>query len=631
MSDGPPKIHKSIIGNRDSSNVFIKNKWWGQDDEHIYQSVFAVVGKIETAQAYLDTHNRRYASLYQNVDLIGFGFSSRQLPSIQQNRVTLNVVKSCVDTATAKIAKNKPRPLFLTDDGDFGLQKKAKNLTKYIDGLFESAKVYQIAQKVFVDACVFGTGAMKVYVDDENAIQVERVLINEIVVDDSEALYGEPRQLHQRRLISRDVLLDMFPEHEDIIKVASNRPTQGATPQNDSDNVMVIESWHLPSGKGAEDGKRTICIDSGTLQAEPYKKNYFPFVFMRWSNKLTGFWGMGLAEELVGIQFEITKMMRNIQLAQHLMAVPRVFVENGSMVNTAHINNEIGGIVKYTGAIPQFGTAPAMPPEIYQHLENLYKKAYEITGISMLSASAKKPGGLDSGVALREFQDIETERFIITGQRYETLFMDLARICIDMSRDIYGKSKKLSVTVKGKNFIEQIAWREVDMADDKFMMQVFPTSALPSTPAGKLQSIQELVSAGFVQKEYAMSLLGYPDLEEFVSLQTAALDDIRMLIDQMLNHGEYEPPEPFMNLDLALQITHSSYLKAKTKKGVSETNLQLLRTFMDDILVLKQASQTPAAPPAQDPNAASAGPVAPGASPPPAELAPMQGAPVPTN
>jgi hypothetical protein len=591
---------KTEYYNNESPVLEIKNKWWGVDPKSAFQHTFGVVQAIETNQNYRQIQNLKYARLYSNMELLGFYgtlFSRTANSPVMSNRVTLNVIKACVDTAASKISKNKPRPMFLTSGGNFKQQRRAKQLTKYMDGAFEAANLYNIAQLIFTDAGVMGTGAIKFYKDEANArICAERVLIDEIIVDDAEGMYGHPRQLHQRKYIHREVLLDMFPKHKNMIMAA----TGGVKGENSSttaaDLIKVIESWHLPSGKDAGDGKHLICIENCTLFSEDYKKSYFPFVFYRWSPRLVGFFGAGLAEELIGIQVEINKLLRTIQLAQHQMAVPRVFVENSSMVNTSHLTNEISGIVKYTGTAPIFGVAPSMSPEVYAHLENLYRKAFEITGVSQMSATSKKPSGLNSGAALREYSDIESERFIVAGQRWEQMFMEAAEIIVDLSRDMFTDNKNLKVKVKGSKFLETIKWSEVDMEDDQFVMRVFPTSILPSTPSGKLAMIQELMTSGFIEKAQAMSLLDFPDLQSFMNLQNAAIDDINMLLEKMIENGEYNSPEPYMNLKLAINMTQSAYLRAKTE-SVPEERLELLRTFMDDCNDILASAEQPSMPP----------------------------------
>jgi hypothetical protein len=586
-------IQTEYVGNSEGV-LNPKARWWLEADGDIYKSSWEIVNNIENNQTFLKAAFARYAALYSNMEFLGLSarmFSRTALNSFFNNRLALNVIKSCTDSATSKIAKNRPRPLFLTEDGDYSQQRKAKQLTKFMEGLFDEMNVYEKAQRCFTDACVFGFGLLKPYIED-GKIKCDRVLPEEISVDEADGIYGEPQQIHQTKYYTRDILVEMFPEHEHKIMSAMSFVRADLAYRSAADQIAVRESWHLKSGEKAKDGKHVICIENCTLFAEEYTKCYFPFIVFRWNPRLHGFWGMGLAEELVGIQLEINKILSNIQRAIHLIGVPRIWVENGSQVNTGMLNNEIGAMYKYTGTPPVFQTAASMSADVYQHLENLYTKAYQITGISQLSASSVKPSGVNSAVAMREYQDIESERFMNVGQRYERSFIELAKICVDLARDLYTGENNLEVKVTAGKFIQSIKWSEVDIADDKYMVRVFPTSLLPSQPQGKLSQIQELVQAGFIGKEDAISLLDFPDLDSFVSLQTASKDNIMMMIENMIDKGGYETPEPFINLQMAITMTQSSYLKARMN-SVPEERLELLRRFMSECNDMVTAAQPP--------------------------------------
>lgn len=557
----------------------IKSRWWNTKENETYMHVFAVVKRINETQSNRGFENIKYARLYQNMDLVSLqpGIYTRIAApeNYLTNRITLNVVKSCIDTAASKISKNKPRPIFLTTEGNYSQQTRAKQLTNYMDGLFDDLRIYEKAQKIFVASCVFGDGVLHFY-KDNGKVACEPVLIDELTVDDQEGMYGEPRQLHRTKYISRDVLIDMFPDFKKEIKAAS---PMNPTLQTASDMVKVIESYHLPSGENATDGKHVISIENATLLYEDYKKSYFPFLFWKWSPRLLGFFGQGLAEELAGIQLEINKILRNIQIAQHLMSVPRIFLENTSQVVTAHLNNDIGAVVKYSGNAPTFGVAPAMSAEVYNHLENLYRKAYEISGISQLSAQSKKPAGITAAVALRELNDIESERFMVVSQRWEQMFLDAAAIAIDLTEDLFVENKKLGIKASNTKFIETVNWKDVRMDKDSYVMRVYPTALLPTQPAGRLQTVQELLQAGFLGKEEALQLLDFPDTPQAISLQTASRENVLKMIDTMLNKGEYMPPEPFMDLSQAVQLAQQSYLKARNENA-NDDRLELLRRFM---------------------------------------------------
>lgn len=581
-----------IQGNYESPNMY----WWKLDEEKIHESVFSKVNHLEDSQSHRSSDNLRHMKLYGNYEALGLHHYNQARVETSYNsnhRVTLNVVKNMIDTVVSKITKNRPKATFLTDGGDWSMQSKAKKLTKFVEGQFQSCKFYETASMAFQDACIFGTGAIKIYKDDKT-IKAERVFIDEIIIDDAESYYSEPRQLHQKKYVHKDVLKEMFPEHKGHIDAAnSNEKFYGS--HANQDMILVVESWHLPSGKDADDGLHAICIDNKTLFSEEYKKNYFPFVFIRWGKRPVGFFGVGLSEELAGIQLEINKILKTIQISMHLTSIPKVFVEASSKVVTAHLNNKIGGVIKYVGTKPSYESVSAVPQDLFMHLDRLYNRAFEIAGVSQLSAQSSKPSGLDSGRALREFSDIESERFQYVSRRYQESFIEAAEIFVDLARDLYNEKGELTVKVKGDKFLETINWKDVDMEEDKYMLSVFPTSSLSSTPSGRLQDVQELIQAGMIEPKEGLKLLDFPDLESYLNRTNAALEDIERMIELMIDKGEYQSPEPYQDLQTGIKMMQQAYLLYRTQNAPEE-RLDLFRRWIEDANELIVRAATPEQP-----------------------------------
>lgn len=577
-----------------------KDKWWMSKGNDLAQNVTAFVSHTDKQQSYRSSDNLKYAKLYGNYEILGldaYSYSRSNTAYNTSHRVTMNVVQSMIDTVVSKITKNKPRPNFLTEGGDFSLQQKAKKLTKFVDGIFGSTKYYAKSEKAFLDACIFGTGAIKIFTAN-GEIKCERVFIEELKVDDTEAYYSEPRQIHQVKYIHKDVLMGMFPKQAKLIEMADH--TQDNYPNSNSQlrtrqMIKVTESWRLPSHKKANDGKHAITINELTLLDEKYEKSYFPFVFLRWGDRPVGFFGQGLAEQLMGLQLEINKILRTIQVSMHLVSVPKLLVEASSKIVTAHLNNKIGGIIRYAGTPPSYAQLGSIPPDLFSHLDRLYARAYEISGISQLSAQSSKPSGLDSGKALREFSHIESERFLSVARRYEASFIEAAEKMIDMARDLHKSNKDLKIKAKGSKFIETIKWSEVDMEEDKYMLDIFPASSLSQTPAGRLQDVQDLMAAGFIGREDGLKLLDFPDLEAANNMLNADAQNLDRIIEKMIDDGEYFPPEPYQNLENAVRKMQQAYLMFRMQ-GAPESRLELLRQYMEDAqgLIVKASQQGPA-------------------------------------
>lgn len=578
--------------------------WWtAKKPDDLYNNVHGYLQYLAKNQGHRSVRNMRNVKLYGNFDssgLQGFNVARKEQSGAAANRVTLNVVRSMVDTVVSKITKNKPVPTFLTSGGQWSDQRRAKKLSKFVEGQFYACKIYEKRAQTFKDSCIFGTGVLKIY-KSQGDIKAERVYPAEIIVDDVEGFYGDPRQLHQTKFVHKDSLIANYPKHKTAIENVNVNTTKynSLQPQH-SDLVLVVESWKRPSKPGANDGRHSITIENEVLFDEPYKKDYFPFVFDRWNVTPFGFYGQGLADQLDGLQLEINKLLRTIQVSMHLVSVPKLFVEAGSKIVSSHLDNKIGGIIKYAGAPPQPGQLGAIPRELFSHLDYLYSRSYEITGISQLASQSTKPVGLNSGKALRIYNDLESERFLEVATRYEQAYLQAANIMVDLAKEL---DKELeggyTVLTHGKNSTKALKWSDVDLDEDKYLMKMHATSALSNSPSGRLEEVQELMAAGFIDMDMARKLLDFPDLESYYDKSTAAITDLERQIEMIIDDGKYQTPEPFQDLQGGIARFQSAYLYYKAE-GAPEEKLEMLRRWMTDANdLLAQAQEALAPPPAE--------------------------------
>lgn len=576
-------------------------RWWKYEGDELASSIHQTIAQMATAQSYRRESTWRYARMYGNY----VGFGAQGSPILRTGlgagsfRLSLNVIKNMCGAATAKVTKNRPKPMFLTSGGDYTEQKKAKELTKFAEGQFYEVGLYNLAPTVFLDACIYGTGVMKIYHDTNGEdIKCERVFPWEILVDDADGRDGKPRQLYQVARMDRLVLCELYPEKATEIMNAPSAPSLDYETGDSSlvsllSNLLTVrEAWHLPSGKNATDGKHVITIQNAVLLDEPYEKNYYPFAFLNWSKAPIGFWGIGLAEELTGIQIEINTLLRSIQQAHHLMGKSHWMVENSSKVLSTHLDNEIGSIIKYTGIAPQVVAPSPVAPEIYAHLWQLYQRAYEIAGISQLSAQSQKPAGLDSGKALRTFSDIQTERFVVVAREYEAFFLETARQMIELAREIAEDNPDYTVKVEGKRGVEKIKWSDVHLKEEEYIMKSYPVNAFSTEPPAKMQEVQDLLQSGMIQPDEAMRLLDFPDLQTEYNLAFANDELLSDWIEDMIDKGVYNPPEPEMDLEKAVEKVQSAYIYYR-RLNVPQENLELLQKFISECIALKPPPEPP--------------------------------------
>lgn len=586
-------------------------KWWlAKSKRELCNEMLSTATFLKEAQQYRYRQAGIYARLYGNMPLYNFVGSTMNKMNMGTglpiDRPTMNVVQSCIDTLVSRITQSRPAPEFLTDDGDYKERNLAKQLNSFIAGELYQTKAYRLGELMLRDASVLGTGCLKIYENSEKRVALERVIQTELLVDPNDAYYGDPRQLFQIKLVDRDILEDMFPAYRsDISKAEQAYPDNSADANRTvSDQVMVVEAWHLPSSKNATDGRHTIACSEAVLSDEIYTKQTFPFVFLHSSSRLAGFWGQGTAERLMGTQVQINELLMTISASIKLVGVPRVFVEDGSKVVKAHLNNNVGAIVTYQGTKPQYEVAPCIPQEVYAQLQRLIDYAYQQEGVSMLNASAQKPAGLNSGEAIRSYDDLQTDRFAALARRYENVFIDLAYQIVDLAKDIAERDGEYQTVYPNKDGTREIDLPYSRLLNNPFIIRCFDTSMLPKEPAGKLARITEQVQAGMLTVQEGRRLISYPDLSQEEKLANAGEERILQVLDKIVEFNDYNPPDPFMDLALA-ELKVVQYINLYGAANLEESKMESLRTFFSQIQALKQASMPPA--PQQPVNASPQG------------------------
>lgn len=605
VSNAPGPKSKVTFKTKPTSESMTLSQWWIEKDADKAASLMLTsAAYLKESQAYRYRQAAIYARLYGNQSLYSFAGTNiskmDQTYGLPQERPTFNLVQSATDTLVSRISQSRPQPVFLTDNADYKQRNLAKKLNGFILGEFYQTKAYELGPISLRDALVEGTGVVHVFETPDAKVGMERVLLTELLIDPNEAMYGDPRQLYRIKLVDRDVLMANFGHdkkmREKIELAAKSYPDNSAdSSKSVSDLVMVVEGWHLRSGKNTKDGRHTLAISTGFLIDEEFTKDRFPFSFLHYSPRLLGFWAQGLAEQLMGTQMELNSILFTISRAIKLVGVPRVFQEDGSKVVAAHHNNEVGVIVRYRGTKPTYEVAPCNAPELYAERDKLIEYGYQQCGVSALQAASQKPQGLDSGEAIRSYDDISTDRFASLSRRYDNFYIDLAYQIIDLAKDIAIRDGSYQTIYPNKNGTKEIDLPKAALIEDTFVIQCFTQSSLPKDPAGRLAKVTEMVQSGMITLQEGRRLLDYPDLEQVEKLANASEERILQILDDIVESGKYTPPDPFIDLQLATTLT-VQYINLYAPAKLEESKLQKLRDFFTQVQAIVQAATPPPAP-----------------------------------
>ena len=594
-------------------------RWWTVENQgmELSQAVVNAAHEVDEAtverqQAILENY-----CLYGDMGSSGLGSAAKSLPYAR--RLSHNIIANATDALVSEVTQTQPRPMAIPRGGTYSDQIKCRKLTTYWDAKFLSSRVREIAPQVVRDAVISGLGVMRAYEENEE-VHVERIFPLNLLVDDRNADDVMPRVIYLRRFIDRWFLQQLYPEQSDMIEHAEPPdPRYSYNYDSTQDLIEVIEAWHLPSRPSEEgeetDGRHVIAIREAVLVEEDWRRDSFPLAFLRAVPSPRGFWGESLVRRAAPSQFELNKLLRRIQESQHLFAAPRIFVSRQSKIVKQHIQNRLGTIVEHDGPPPTFLTPPSMAGDVYQHIDRLSEWIFREMGVSEMSATSAKPVGLESGRALRIYNDVQSRRFINFERAFERLHVDLAHQIAYIERSLSLEDPSHEVVFEAENGRQEtIPWREIDLEKDILHIQVFPASALPTTPAGKLQALEEMVAAGILDQETFYHLADIPDFDSIRDTVVAPVELLRKRFDMMLENGEYLGPEPYMDLTRGMRLC-GLYVQKAELHGAPEERLELLRQWIPDAqAMIKRAAQMAAA------DAPPLPPPGPELMPPPGEL-----------
>lgn len=602
-------------------------RWWRKDGDDIAETVFSNARRIRAEQDYRRSEDLIHASLYGDVRMLGFAPSSYTGVSgeTRGTQLSLNVVRNMIGACVSRVAcKAKPKPSFVTSGADWGLSRKAKKLERVTDGGFYKTKFYPKSNLVFRDGCIFGTGNI-IWEPHYEAKRVtcKRLLPGEWLVADYEGLYGDEgvRTGYRSRWYDKIVLAEIYPEAEKEIMGAKQTEEDEAELGFDrlSDQILVREAWRLPSWPGAKDGMWARCIPGKLLAQKVHKRDRFPVVTWRWDDAIAGFYGNGLAHELLGIQLEINDILDELQDVMHGIK-GKWFIEEFSRVDENDLNDEADAIVVYRGTVPVYVTPQLVSPEVYQHLWALVQRAYEITGISQLAATSQKPAGLNSGEAQRVYRDNQNERFLSKFESWDQFILGNAEAQLDALRDLAEVTKEpLIISAPRGQTREEIDFRKVDLEERVYEIQMMATSMLPTTPSGKIAFAEDMGRLGVLDPEELLEIISMPDTERFMQRRLATRTLVEDMLENMIETGEFEPPEPFMFWPTAMKVAVESYLTFRSQKCPPE-KLDLVARWIVLARLMMKKQEAEDAPPPPPPGL---GPMGPGGPPlPPVPLPP---------
>lgn len=461
-----------------------------------------------------------------NDSIWGYKFLNIQDIDLAQSP-KVNVIKSVIDSLVSKISNQKVRPYFTPVNGLFSTRAIVKQAQQFFDIIYDKEKVHEKITQAFRNSCIFNIGY--VFFNPFTS-ELEAPGSWQVAICNTEKGYGTPT----KALIE----YKHFP-------------------------VTQLDKYGIKGKYTSEYVNFKLYFDTiehemvayvNTVEAltKKYRADKIPLVPVYHNKPVFGTRTISIVDELDGIQQNIDLLNCKISAAMQLTPANTTYVEAGSSLQPGDISNKTGNVYSVKMGpghtqLPVVNVTPApMDPMWMNCLDNYVKQAYEVVGISQLSAQSKKPSGLDSGVALQTLEDVESDRFQTQIDHYVHAYIDLAELIIDIMED--GSILPKSVNTAG------YTWDDVRKQKELFKIQFSAATALSKDPQTKLQQILQLSQIGLITTDKIALYLDSPDLEDAYKGASAIQNAIDATIQNAIDNDDYEIPDYIAYQQLLTQI-----------------------------------------------------------------------------
>ena len=476
-----------------------------------------------------------------------------------------NVIRSCIDTLGSKIASQKVTPFFNTVNGTFREIQVVKAAQQFFDILYDELNVNKTVVQAFVDSCITDRGIIYVNKDNKN---IERIQPWQFFFDPREYAYGQLTHCAFKK---------------------TDYPASLLTEKTDLQTVTLHEYWSIKEHIHA-----TYIEELNKVSFDKWDANILPFAILRWSNPVKASSSTCVVDLLFGIQKQINYLLSQIKDASKSSFGIKYIVPTDSDVKINRLNNSNGEVIEYTPQMTPNGVMPVQPVtpafmdgQWFSALQQFKQDAYEMVGISQLSAMSQKPSGLNTGVGLQTMEDIESDRFETQLNSVIRVYVDIAKICMEVF-------DPLEEVLPSSIYRGHITWKDITEARNLMSIQFSSLDKISKDPVVKQQIISQWVNSGYISRAHAMQLMEVPDDTRGYSLMNNSLNAVMSVIDDCVEKDIYDVP---IYIDTALlkeEITSTLLSLKAAQNPENEVDIQKLQRLMYNVEAMNKNAMTSA-------------------------------------
>lgn len=498
----------------------MKNTW--KDNEYISTLSSRIEGKLDFYSYKLARYLNR-----ADVDLRNYDYNYYYITPISLlqdgdllRAPSTNIIKSVIDSLVSKLSNNKVRPFFAPVDGTFKTKKVIRQAQQFFDIYYDKINLNNIISETFKDACIFDIGYILI---NPFTFEVERVpsyCIEELSVN------GENKVALIKWIHQPSLALDKY-------NVATSRQYV---------NIEML----------IKEDEATLYVDEKKVKTVP--TTGYPIVNVYYNEPVSNGKTVSIVDELEGIQTQVDLINAKIAATSQLTPANLVFIDEQSGLKASDVNNKDCqiypvGIQPGNTANPVNVVTPVPFDISWRTMLDFYiNKAYDMIGISQLSAQSRKPSGLDSGVALQTMEDIESDRFEVQVNHFINAYIDVTRKLIEIIPEDFE-------ILPADKYQSTMTWATLKEQNNLYKVQYSAATALSKDPAERAKQIIQMSQIGLITPSKAAELMDMPDLTDAYSDAEAMEMAVAAVINNAVEYDLYDVPDYVSLTSLAREIT----------------------------------------------------------------------------
>jgi len=517
----------------------------------------------------------------------------------------INVIKSLVDTGTARLTKVRSMPVISADDADYTEKRFAREQSRVLRRKMGSGDMERVSPLTIRDFIIRGTAWGKIE-RVRGDTEFRRVPNYEVVFDHREALYGLLTHRAHVRPESRDEMIKRYPKAEKQIREAP--PFTRVDPwmaytyvgPNLSDMIEIAESWHPDD----EDGQWIVCTRNATIARSPYPCLRDPLYPCYWTPPTRGIGrGTGLVYEQAAAQEMVNDILQDAREAIHEGSQLKVFQPRQGGANKHHLKARHPAIVEHDGVEPHYVAPDPVSKQAWAIAFQIIGVMHDTSGISQWAAQARPAlGGTPSAKALDTMDDQQSDRFAHIESGYQQWRVCIGQGHIDQARMMHDEANgeiekefdEQPNPVDSDDLAAWIAdndWPSVDIDGGDYHLTLEPENFIVGSRGGKLDAVNEAAKAGLIpDPTMTAALFDEPDIARANRGILGPYRRIEKCLSDLANlKVPYSKcaPDPEMNLALAKLLAIGELEDAKAEEA-SDAICQRFRNFIADLDRLQQ-------------------------------------------